>query len=282
MTDRKKNNVFVITHKVQDVFQGEGYTPLFVGAYDKITPHGFLRDDVGNNISQKNKSYCELTGLYWIWKNVQAEHIGLVHYRRFFGRRLKGLKIRNHYLVCLKKRSFNIFTIEELEKMLDKNDLLVKEKTTKNTTFEEVSKMIGKEICQDVKKTIIEIYPEYKETFEREIKTHTHFNCNMFYGKKDVVDQYCEWLFSVLENVEKCYFEREHKVLCNREIGYIGEMLFKVWIVHNNIHYKPTETVCFNELCNIWEYMKLLLQTLRIWRDGAFENRKDKKCVEKF
>lgn len=282
MTNYEKNNVFVITHKVQDVFRGEGYIPLFVGAYDKTTPQEFLRDDVGNNISQKNKSYCELTGLYWIWKNVDAEHVGLVHYRRYFGKRLKGIKIKNHFLVFSKKRSFIVFTIEELEKLLGENDLLVKEKITKNTTFEEVSNMIGKEICHDVVKTIIEICPEYKEVFENEMRRNTHFNCNMFYGKKNVIDQYCEWLFKILENVEKCYFQRENKMLCNREIGYIGEMLFKVWISYNNINYKPTETVCFNELCNILDYMELLLETVRIWREDIFEKRKDKKCVEKF
>lgn len=271
----EKNNVFIITHKEQEVFQGEGYIPLFVGAYGKKVPKGFLRDDVGENISKKNNAYCELTGLYWIWKNVDAEHVGLVHYRRFFGKRLKGVKIRNHFLVLSKKNSFSIFSMAELEELLKEKDLLIKERITKNTTLEEVSLMIGKEICCDVEKTVIEIYPEYKAVFEKEMRSNIHFNCNMFYGKKRVIDGYCEWLFNILKNVEKCYFQREHKTLCNRELGYIGEMLFKVWIIYNNINYKPVETVCFNELCNIWEYKEVLLETTKIWRNSKFGKRKN-------
>lgn len=57
---------------------------------DHIT--GCLRDDVGENISAENPQYSELTGYYWIWKNVVPEYyanigekyIGIEHYRRHF------------------------------------------------------------------------------------------------------------------------------------------------------------------------------------------------------
>ena len=45
---------------------------------------GYQPDNIGDNISSKNPSFCELTGLYWAWKNLDNEYLGLAHYRRHF------------------------------------------------------------------------------------------------------------------------------------------------------------------------------------------------------
>ena len=69
------------------------YIPLHVGAEGKIDENGqpldigFVKDNTGDNISLKNPGYCELTGLYWAWKNLEADYIGLAHYRRHFSLR---------------------------------------------------------------------------------------------------------------------------------------------------------------------------------------------------
>lgn len=84
--------IIVAMHKSCEVPVDPMYFPLQVGAAGKdvLIPlnrkEPVARDDTGENISEKNPSYCELTGLYWAWKNLQAEVIGLVHYRRYFER----------------------------------------------------------------------------------------------------------------------------------------------------------------------------------------------------
>ena len=77
--------VIVATHKKYKMPEDKLYLPLQVGGVlnDKI---GYAADDTGDNISVKNLSYCELTGLYWAWKNLDADAVGLVHYRRHFGK----------------------------------------------------------------------------------------------------------------------------------------------------------------------------------------------------
>jgi hypothetical protein len=44
-------------------------------------------DDTGDQISERNEFYSELTILYWLWKNfdrTQMKYWGIVHYRRYF------------------------------------------------------------------------------------------------------------------------------------------------------------------------------------------------------
>ena len=85
MENSKKIQLYVITHSeelIRQIRNDEVYTPLFVGRNGKEN-FGFCSDDsCEDNISSKNRDYCELTGLYWMWKGSDADIIGLCHYRR--------------------------------------------------------------------------------------------------------------------------------------------------------------------------------------------------------
>ena len=76
--------IIVATHKKYWMPSDEIYLPIHVGAEWKDAELGYVKDNTGDNISIKNKNYCELTGLYWVWKNLDADYIGLAHYRRHF------------------------------------------------------------------------------------------------------------------------------------------------------------------------------------------------------
>lgn len=88
MKNMNKIDIYMITHKSVDYIPN-GITPLFVG--DGTNEDSYIRDNIGDNISNKNKNYCELTALYWMWKNSNADILGLCHYRRFFGKNEKDI-----------------------------------------------------------------------------------------------------------------------------------------------------------------------------------------------
>ena len=80
--------ILVCCHKDDIYVNQEPYLPLQVGKALSDLDLGLLGDNTGDNISVKNKSYCELTGLYWAWKNLKGiDVIGLCHYRRYFDKR---------------------------------------------------------------------------------------------------------------------------------------------------------------------------------------------------
>lgn len=108
--------ILVAAHKRYWMPADDVYMPLHVGAEGK-EPLGYTPDNTGDNISAKNPNYCELTGLYWAWKNLDCQYIGLCHYRRYFGRRVHTKDIEK------KKRA--IFHREDYEKLLQKYDVIL-------------------------------------------------------------------------------------------------------------------------------------------------------------
>ena len=94
MLDDSKIKILVCCHKPCELPQDNIFLPIHVGAAISDMSLGILRDDQLNgescdNISDKNRTFCELTAIYWAWKNIKKlypdlQYIGLNHYRRFF------------------------------------------------------------------------------------------------------------------------------------------------------------------------------------------------------
>lgn len=75
--------IFTITHKSFIPPRDSMYVPLHVGCVN-AEDLGFIGDDVGDSISHLNPNFCELTGMYWLWKNYhEVDYIGICHYRRY-------------------------------------------------------------------------------------------------------------------------------------------------------------------------------------------------------
>lgn len=74
--------VLVVTHKSNVFIESEIFRPISVNR--SVDNPSWLRDDQGENISQLNSFFCELTAVYWAWKNLNKSytHVGIMHYRR--------------------------------------------------------------------------------------------------------------------------------------------------------------------------------------------------------
>ena len=244
--------LYIITHKECEIPNIEGYVPLLVGAAGKACDT-YLRDDCGENISEKNPDYCELTGLYWIWKNTDDEYAGIVHYRRYFSKgRLKAA----------------IYPIEQLNDILQTNDVIIS--YTEHIRFSLKRKMLishcSEEVFSAMRDSVKEIYPDYLETFDCVFQGNTMSICNMIYCKKKLLNDYCRWLFDILEATEKKINDREISYQ-PRLYGYLGERLMNVWIEHLNIKCKKVPVVNIEHSI----FKKVQRNTITYVSEGLFQ-----------
>ena len=74
MSEKNDVEIFVVMHKsvnLEKMKLDKIYKRLLVGQ-NSTDEKDILIDSTKDNISEKNKFYCELTGLYWIWKNIKG------------------------------------------------------------------------------------------------------------------------------------------------------------------------------------------------------------------
>ena len=214
--------LFTITHKQFTPPPDSMYVPFHVG---KENGHdlGFIGDNTGDNISKRNPFYCELTGMYWIWKNYHhSDYVGICHYRRYLINE-KGL----------------LFTETELTELLKKYDMI----TTKLLTLPG-SYYDGFSANHHIKDLLItgevikEKYPDYYDTFERLIHGPNTYFGNIFITSKKEYNRYCEWLFTILFEVEKRTDFTGYNGYQKRLFGFLSEFLQTVWIQYHNLRIK--------------------------------------------
>ena len=234
----KNIKIIVAAHKKYDMPDNNIYLPVFVGANGKEDIDGYRRDDTGDNISIKNPNFCELTGLHWAWKNLDADYIGLVHYRRYF----KGKKCNSK---DIKDRLASVLNDKQLEELLKDVDVVLPKKRNyyienlyshyKHTTYVEPLDETGK--------IIKEKYPDYEKEFNNLKKRRSAHMFNMLIMKKEILDEYCKWLFNILFELEKRVDITQYDRFHARFIGRISELLLDVWINTNNIKYKEVKVI---------------------------------------
>lgn len=216
--------LLIACHKQSDVPDSDLYLPVHVGASGKESI-GFQRDDEGCNISTKNPVYCELTGLYWAWKNLKYDYLGLVHYRRYFTVKSKLYQKQHGQLK-------SVITREELQPLMTKYRVLVPKKRNYyiETVYNHYSHTFSEEQLKQTRNILEERYPDYLPSWETVMKGTTIYIFNMFIMDRDLTDRYCSWLFDILEQLEKVVDISNLTAFEKRYAGRISERLFNIWL----------------------------------------------------
>ena len=220
--------VIVAAHKEYWMPSDPMYVPVRVGAEGKEDSFGYMPDNTGENISSKNANYCELTGLYWAWKNLDYEYLGLVHYRRHFTV-MRGSGDRR-----------DVLSLDQVRGQLASVDVLLPTKRNYyiETNYQQYVHAHHEQDLIETRKIIEERYPEYIEAYDKCMKKRTGHRFNMFIMKKELCDAYCTWLFDILFELEKRLDISEYNENDRRVFGFVSERLLDVWIDTNELRYK--------------------------------------------
>lgn len=215
--------IIVACHHKCDVPNDSIYLPLHVGAHQKESI-GFERDDSGEQISMKNPNYCELTGLYWAWKNLSFEYLGLVHYRRYFT------------LHSRKKCLSAVLSREEAEELCRKYRVVVPSKRRYyiETLYLHYAHTFDCRHFDEARNIIALFCPEYLSSFDIVMNQRSGYMFNMFMMSRELVDAYCQWLFPILNELEHRIDTSEMTAFEARYLGRVSERLWNVWL-HRNI-----------------------------------------------
>lgn len=245
--------ILVAAHKKYWMPKDDIYIPLHVGR-DGKTDLGYIGDNTGDNISSKNANYCELTGLYWAWKNLKCDYVGLCHYRRYFAR-------ENIHTDNLEKKKTAILHRKDYEKLLQEYDVIlpVKRNYYVETVRSQYEHAHNKRDIDETKRIVMELYPEYSEAFEKVMGRTKLYILNMFVMKKQQFDEYCSWLFSILFELEKRIDISSYNMYEARVFGFISERLFNVWLEKQQLKVKEVPVINLekvNWVRKIYKFLK--------------------------
>lgn len=200
--------------------------PIQVGAALTEERVALITDDQGDNISAKNASYCELTALYWIWKNKMQQdfnvdsYYGLFHYRRL-------LDVDKEDVLHLSENAIDA--------------ILPYPTVCEPDISEHHGRYVKDEDWKALQQALKELQPEYYRAFPEIFKQEYMYNYNIILARREVLMDYCEWLFPILERIEELSVP-QGKERVDRYMGYLGENLLTLYFMYNKNQYKIVHT----------------------------------------
>jgi hypothetical protein len=271
-----KIKIAIAYHKPSIIISDNHYIPIHVGNLKSNIILNITGDDGMENISYKNPYYCELTALYWIWKNITADYKGLCHYRRLFTVRkipiytkLKySLKLcvihillifSSKYRFCFipqvkaknenELKSISLEFSNKLELILKDGYDIIAPKKVKiyPLRVRDYFNIIGK-IHIDILEYILKNdYPEFYIYYMKAMNKTNFYYGNISIMNNNIFNEYCTLLFSILEKHENIIKDKkwvnnfESEIGYSRVSGYLGEIITNAFIFKYSLNNKIKE-----------------------------------------
>ena len=253
-----KIKILVACHKPSELPKNNLLLPVQVGAAKAKVNLGLQRDDDGkDNISNKNSGYCELTAIYWAWKNLDADYYGLFHYRRFYSFANKKFPVSDdgHMMIRAKILSPEVFRKYGLEdeaamrRLIEANDLIIHDArpvrgiptpigTPGSTVYEHYKLHDGTIIkLSDIDQMLEvtkQLYPQVYPYIQEYMQGHTFLGYNMFIMRKRYFKAMCDFEFTILKKMEELLTPDlpNRSINGNRIYGYLAEILTSAYIYY--------------------------------------------------
>lgn len=225
--------ILVAAHKEYGMPDDPVYLPMHVGREIAPEPLPYAGDNTGDHISTRNRTFCELTAVYWAWKNLGADFIGLCHYRRYFAgkaawrkcRRIAGADAYRKLLKkvpCILPRQRNYFIESNYSQYIHAHH------------------RIDLDVTEQI---IMEKYPDFMDAYRRVMASSRGHRFNMFVMRQDIFKDYCIWLFDILFELERRLDISLYSDYDKRVFGFVSERLLDVYLTHQKIPYAEMPVV---------------------------------------
>lgn len=265
MMNKKKNTKIAVCYYMRqnNYIQNESCIPLQLGYEETKDNLEIQRDDSLENRGNKHWLYSEYSGVYWLWKNVDADYKGMLQHRRFFSlqnvplswlvmRRLKNVYdrlesvVRPHPIgweeqLKVPEKEYQSL-VDEFSAHIDKiwnrgYDIIAPKRrhyyilNVKNHFVP----VLGVDLMNMIAEVIKEKTPEYDEDYQRTLRaTKCFYYANLEVMKSELFNEYCTFLFTVFDGLEvrlpELFVDPVHEKFLYRKFGYLGEILTSTFI----------------------------------------------------
>lgn len=261
--------LYIMYYKMGTVLELDSlYQPLFCGGVPEAKSLGYLTDDSGESISEKNSSYSELTGIYWMWKNTAHSITGACHYRRYFTcmeepwyhwwKNLIKHPFHKHppkspliYTTHVRKYLPHILTKQQLETIFEEYEGVLPEprrfKYSVRAHYRKYHDIRDLDILQQL---ITEKCPDYLSAYHQVMEGNSLYANNMFILKEPHYQAFMEWWFEMLFEYERQIDLKNYTEYQQRILGFIAERLLTVWFKKNALHIKELQLIYFKKFKN--------------------------------
>ena len=234
-----------MNHKTSFAPHNDLLLPIQAGAaLNGHLPQMAAYDDSGDNISQKNRSYCEMTAIYWAWKNLDADYYGMFHYRRYltFSETTEpysspsdpDFPVRSFPTIQAGVEKIGLDT-ELMREAIESSDIIVPLKDDVRRYGKETSiydQYAAAHRIEDLDDTLTYIKSTHPEigAFASVLHQPTGYFFNMFIMSRNLFFRYCDFMFDTLTHFEATHDISDYNSDQYRVIGYLAERLTNVFI----------------------------------------------------